>query len=204
MSALVDDLLVLARTDAGIEKRRGTTCDLTEIASEIKREVEALANKRSVHLCIKMPDEPLIVQGDSGWLRRLLLILLDNAVKYSSPGGEVRLRISVAPNIDIGDGAITSVIEVSDTGIGLDPAEMPRLFERFYRGVRARQHAPGGSGLGLAIARTIVDWYHGSMTLAAAGERNGRQGCRVQVVLPLDRVSLGKVRTPRRFVATRA
>jgi signal transduction histidine kinase len=187
MSGLVEDLLVLARTDAGIETPGDATVDLRDIAAATGQEMAALAGRRSVNLSVDLPPQALIVRGDEVSLRRLLLILLDNAVKYSPKGGDVRLRMSV-PNVL--DGASTALIEVSDNGIGLDPTEIPRLFERFYRGRRARQHAPDGSGLGLAIARTIVERYHWSMTLAAAGEADGGAGCRVAVRVPLDRTEL--------------
>jgi len=185
ISALVEDLLVLARTDAGMETRGDTTFDLRQVVSETRHEVEALAERRSVDLRVEVPPQSLIVQGDSESLERLLLILVDNAVKYSRPGGEVRLRLSVAPSAR--DGRPAALVEVSDDGIGLDPAERERLFERFYRGARARQQAPDGSGLGLAIARTIVERNHGLITLSPAGEGTGH-GCRARVLLPLDRV----------------
>lgn len=73
-----------------------------------------------------------------------------------------------------------------DSGIGLDPAEVPRLFERFFRGTHARQRAPEGSGLGLAIARTIVERHHGSIDVAGVDPRGGQGGCCVEVLLPLD------------------
>ena len=191
MSALVDDLLVLARTDAGIETRGDTVFDLRDVAAETSREVAALADRRRVSLAVDIPCEPLIVRGDTVSLRRLLMILLDNAVKYSPCDGMVRVRMSRAPAVGVE--AAAAVLEVSDSGIGLDPAETPRLFERFYRGARARKQAPEGSGLGLAIARTIVERYNGSMTLEPAGGSNGRLGCRVQVSLPLDAAPLSDV-----------
>ena len=191
MSALVDDLLVLARTDAGIDARGDTVVDLRDIADQTIREVATLADRRQVSLAVDVPSEPLIVRGDTVSLRRLLMILLDNAVKYSPCGGTVRVRMSAAPSIGVG--ATTALVEVSDSGIGLDPAETPRLFERFYRGARARQHAPEGSGLGLAIARTIIERYDGSMALESAGGASGRVGCLVRVSLPLDAAALSDV-----------
>ena len=182
MSELVDDLLVLARTDAGIEPRETARLDLREIASEAGKEIAEFANGRSVSVCVHVPAEPLMMKADGVSLRRLLLILLDNAVKYSPSGGKVNLQVG-APRAD--RGGITAVIEISDNGIGLDPAETPRLFERFYRGARARQHAPDGTGLGLAIAHTIVDRHRGSITLTSSDSANG-SGCSVRVTLPLE------------------
>jgi heavy metal sensor kinase len=191
MSALVDDLLVLARTDAGIEPRGDTLFDLRETAAETSRDLAPFADQRRVRVAVDVPPQPLILRGDTVSLRRLLMILLDNAVKYSPCGGTVHVRMSVAQDVAVG--AASAVIEVSDSGIGLDPAETLRIFERFYRGARARQHAPEGSGLGLAIARSIVERYNGSITLEPAGSSNGSSGCRVQVWLPLDAATFSDV-----------
>ena len=180
MSELVNDLLVLARTDAGIEPRGTARFDLREAAAEASREIRELAVHRSVRVCAQLPSDPLIVNGDEASLRRLLLILLENAVKYSCPGGEVRLRLDTA-NAD--QDRSDMVIQVSDDGIGVDASEAARVFERFYRGARARQHAPDGTGLGLAIARTIVDRYGGTIALTPSNRANGR-GCTATVRLP--------------------
>ena len=180
MSALVDDLLVLARTDAGIETREDAVFDLRKTASETSKEIATLADRAGVTLSIDLLSEPLIVRGDTVPLRRLLMILLDNAVKYSPRGGTVRLRMGVAPSVGVG--ARAAVIEVSDSGIGFDPAETPRLFERFYRSARARQHDPNGTGLGLAIAEKIIERYNGSITLSPSANASG---CCVTVKLPL-------------------
>jgi heavy metal sensor kinase len=184
MSALVEDLLVLARTDAGIEPRETARLDLRDIVSEAGREIAELAKARAVSVCVNTPAEPLMVKGDRLSLRRLVLILLDNAVKYSPSGNKVHLRVS--GERPASDGMGLAVIEVTDNGIGLDPTETSRIFERFYRGARARQHAPDGTGLGLAIAQTIVERYHGSITLSPSGDADGGGGCRVEVSLPLD------------------
>ncbi len=181
MSELVDDLLVLARTDAGIEPRETSPLDLREVATEACRDVAEVASRRSVTVGVDVPADRICVDGDAVSLRRLLLILLDNAVKYSIPGGEVRLRLDVTRT---GQDGMSAVVEIVDEGIGLDASETTRVFERFYRGTRARQHAPDGTGLGLAIAQTIVNRCHGSIELTSSNG-NGRRGCHVRVTLPL-------------------
>ena len=182
MSELVDDLLVLARIDAGIELPETARLDLREIASAAGMAIAEFANRSCVGVSVDVPAEPVMVKGDGVTLRRLLLLLLDNAVKYSPSGGRVNLHL-VAPRLD--HGGTNAVIEISDNGIGLDSAEGPRLFERFYRGARARQHAPDGTGLGLAIAHTIVNRYGGSIALTPSGSANGSRGCDVRVTLPI-------------------
>lgn len=193
MSALVDDLLVLARTDVGIESRDTASLDLREIVAEAASEIAELARTRSISVCLNTPAAPLMVRGDRISLRRLMLILLDNAVKYSPAGSQVHLRASGERPASGGNGF--AMIAIIDSGIGLDSIEAPRIFERFYRGARARQHAPDGTGLGLAIARTITDRYSGSITLSPAVDANGAGGCRVEVSLPLDGMTLADVAT---------
>jgi signal transduction histidine kinase len=193
MSVLVDDLLVLARTDAGIEPCETARLDLREIVFDAGKEIAELAKARSVSICMNTPQEPLMVKGDRVSLRRLVMILLDNAVKYSPPGNTVHLRVS--GERPASDGTGLAVLEVTDSGIGLDPTQTSRIFERFYRGARARQYAPDGTGLGLAIAQTIVDRYRGSITLSPSSDANDGGGCRVEVSLPLDGMTLSEVAT---------
>ena len=181
MSVLVDDLLVLARTDAGIERPDRELIDLTDVATEAVREVQELARGRSIDVRLETKGPQMIVDADRVSLRRLLFILLDNAVKYSRPGsGTVDVRLSVGSR-GPDDRELNAVLEVADSGIGLDAAESPRLFERFFRGARARQHAPEGTGLGLPIARTMVEGLGGTINLV---NHNDGPGCSVIVRLP--------------------
>jgi heavy metal sensor kinase len=179
MSELVDDLLVLARTDAGIEARDMAPVDLGRLAAGLAGEMAELASGHGVSVTADVPGTPVMVSGDRAALRRLILILLDNAVKYSPPGCPVTIRVSQREAGDDGTGA---AIEVIDRGIGLDPADEPRLFERFFRGARARQHAPDGTGLGLPIARAIAEQHGGTVGLG-----RGAAGTIACVELPLDR-----------------
>jgi len=101
--------------------------------------------------------------------------LVGNAIKFTEPGGAVDVHAAAAS-----DGGAR--IEVGDTGVGIDPAELPRIFERFYRGNRANEARGSGSGLGLAIVRSIVDMHHGSVEVVS---RLGA-GTRFTVILPAD------------------
>jgi heavy metal sensor kinase len=180
MSVLVDDLLVLARTDAGIEPRAREPIDVRGAAAEAIREAEDLARERSVNVRLDTDSQSMTIGADPVSLRRLLLILLDNAVKYSRPGGTVDVRVSAESRARDGIPA-AALLEVADGGIGLEEADTPRLFERFFRGARARQHAPEGTGLGLAIARTIVEGLGGTIRIE---NRTDGPGCSVLVQLP--------------------
>jgi len=117
-----------------------------------------------------------VVEGDRDRLRELFGILLDNAARYTPPGGRV------AAALDVRDGR--AIVRVSDTGIGLDKADRKRLFERLYRGSRAREMRPSGTGLGLAIAHWIVDSHAGTIQLV---EREGG-GTVATVTLPVRAV----------------
>ena len=130
-------------------------------------------------MCTRLPAAPVPVAGDAVSLQRALVILLDNAIKYSHTGGDVLISLDGgerAPGLEP-----RAVVKIVDHGIGLDDVEPARLFERFYRGGRARTHAPEGTGLGLAIARTMVERQGGSLALAA-GPRG--RGCEASVSMP--------------------
>jgi signal transduction histidine kinase len=178
MSSLIDDLMVLARSDAGIETRTSTELDLRNALGEAVREIGPVAAERAVALTVDLPSAPVTLRGDEDSLRRALLILLENAIKYSKTGGHVRVGLE-----ETGRGENrprVARVSIRDAGIGLDESERSHLFDRFYRGARAREHAPEGTGLGLAIARTIVDRHGGSIVL----EPGPGGGCEARLTLP--------------------
>jgi signal transduction histidine kinase len=176
MSILVNDLLTLARADAGVEAEEMRPVDLRVIAELAAHEIRAAAARRCLAFETDLSDA-VEVRGNRESLRRLMLILLDNAIKYTPPGGSVRLRVSSeqSPRAEHASG----IIDVIDTGHGIDLAEGPHIFERFYRGATARQQTDG-SGLGLSIARAIVERHRGSIAVNPGGD--GR-GCHVVVRL---------------------
>jgi heavy metal sensor kinase len=185
MSELVNDLLVLARTDAGIEPRGTTSVDVTTVAADTSAEMTGLAAGRSVRIATSLPLQSAYVSADEISLKRVLQIVLENALKYSKPGGQVRLQVE----LQTAQEPRCVAMIVCDDGIGLDAADAARAFERFYRGSRARQHAPEGTGLGLAIAHAIVQRHHGTISIGSPSGVD-RRGCRVTVTLPLaDRES---------------
>jgi signal transduction histidine kinase len=186
MSVLVADLLTLARAGAGIEPRDVETVDLGPLVADSLREMQHAADGRSVTLHLHLPDRPLIVDGEPGSLRRLLLILLDNAVRYSRVGGAVHVRVKGEPAGGV-DRPAFAVLEVLDEGVGVEAADLPHVFEQFYRGSAARQQVPDGSGLGLSIARTIVERHGGTISVesGAGGDDRAARGCHVQVRLPV-------------------
>jgi two-component system OmpR family sensor kinase len=168
MARLVADLLALARADAGVALRRDAV-DLDAVVLDSFHTARALANDRTLKLD---PFEPLRTCGDEDRLRQLILILLDNALKYTPPGGTVTLGLQ-----QIGESV---EISVRDTGVGIAPDDLPHVFERFYRADPARGRDPGGTGLGLPIARWIVQQHQGTIGIESAPG----QGTQVTVRLP--------------------
>jgi signal transduction histidine kinase len=160
LGSLVEDLLILARADAGerpIARERVYLDDLTLDAAGAAR---VFAQAKGVTLDVEEFDEAA-VEGDPTLLRQLVMIFLDNAVKFTACGGRVRVRVG-APN-----GQPTLVVE--DSGAGISAEQLPHVFERFYRGDPARTRGNGavndGAGLGLSIAKWIADAHHADISL---------------------------------------
>jgi Signal transduction histidine kinase len=154
MGRLIGDLLALARAESGA-RLEITPVELDALLVEsVRRERQAAAHLRMTVSSV----EPAIVDGDRDRLHDLFGILLDNAARYTPAGG------SVTAALEVRDGR--AIVRVEDTGIGLDDADRGRLFERLYRGTRAREMRPAGTGLGLAIARWIVESHGGTLELA--------------------------------------
>lgn len=168
LTRLVADLLVLARADAGVELRHDTV-DLDTVVLDTFHTARTLAHGRTLKLD---PFEPARTCGDEDRLRQLVLILLDNALKYTQAGGSVTLGLQQAGKV--------VKISVSDTGVGIAPDDLPHVFERFYRADPARGRDPGGTGLGLPIARWIVEQHGGTIGIAS----DQGQGTQVVVQLP--------------------
>jgi two-component system sensor histidine kinase CiaH len=158
-SALIENLMTLARADSGNEALQVTSTSLNDILREISEPARLLAEGKSIHYEEQLPETPLPVSGNAAFLRRLFLILIDNAVKYTPSGG----RISVV--LDVNDSS--AVTEIRDSGIGMSPFDLPHIFERFYRADTSRSRESGGSGLGLSIAKWITDAHRGNITVAS-------------------------------------
>ena len=152
LTSLVEDLLLLARSDSGAITLTRLPIDLGDVAAQGAGALAATANDRGVRLSVD--PEPAIVGGDQARLRQLIVILVDNAIRHTPRGGQVRVTVRTEGP----DG----VLEVDDDGPGIRPDDMPHVFERFWRAPGA---AAGGTGLGLAIAKSIVDLHEGRITV---------------------------------------
>jgi signal transduction histidine kinase len=151
-TALIDDLLLLARGDAGKEPTVLEAMDAAPLLREAADQATAMAAAKDIHVSLQLDDSALPVRGNDAQLRRLLLILIDNALKYTPEGGRVTLRGRV--------GVSEVVIAVADTGSGISPDDLPHVFERFWRADKVRSREAGGTGLGLTIARQIADFHN--------------------------------------------
>jgi signal transduction histidine kinase len=156
MTKMVSDLLTLARADAGASNIFKEKLDLTQLAESLLRLVQPLAAAKEIDLTLTAAAD-LVLLADRERIKQLILILLDNAIKYTPAGGKVELALNKANT----KGVIT--IAVHDTGEGIAANELELIFERFYRVDKVRSRQEGGSGLGLAIAHWIAAAHGGKI-----------------------------------------
>lgn len=159
-SHLIENLMLMVRGDAGTEMLRFETLDLAELVRSASARGRMSAEAKNIQWSSEISDERMWVEGDRLGFERLLLILIDNAVKYTQANGRIQLRVGR----DDGD----ALIEVQDNGIGISDEELPHIFERFYRADKARSRELGGAGLGLSIGRWIARVHAGEITVKSA------------------------------------
>jgi len=161
LTELVDDLLLLARTDSGAVSLEQVPVDLSEVAVDALSSLGQLAASRDVRVVLDPSPAPAL--GDPARLRQLVTILVDNAVRHSPAGGTVMVRVRL-------QGA-EATLDVEDEGAGVRPQDMPHVFDRFWRA----QDAPhGGTGLGLSIAAWIVEQHGGTISVGNRAEGGAR------------------------------
>jgi signal transduction histidine kinase len=169
------NLLELSKLDSGLVLLDLRPEDLRATIESAVEQAEPTASRRGVALRLDLPDQPVRIRHDPPRIGQIVSNLVGNALKFTPRGGTVHVLVRPEP----GGGAR---LEVQDTGVGIDPSELPRIFERFYRGSGANEARGTGSGLGLAIVKSIVDMHHGTI---AVESRVGR-GSRFVVSLPRD------------------
>jgi heavy metal sensor kinase len=173
LTRLTDQLLMLSREDAGVARQQRETVDLAALVGGVVETMRALAEAKEVRLHSNRRGD-VAVRGDAGRLRQVFYNVLDNAIKYTPGGGNVEVRVEAQ------DGA--AVVTVHDTGEGIPPEQLPRVFDRFYRVDKARSRSEGGTGLGLSIAQSIAVAHGGRIELASTLG----QGTTCTVWLPAD------------------
>jgi signal transduction histidine kinase len=152
MTRLVDDLLLLARADTGGLPIQREAVELDDVFLDVYRQVRSIEQPVSITL---MEVDQVCVIGDADRLKQLILNLVDNAIKYTPPGGDVTLGLSKFNGM--------AELVVRDTGVGIPAEDLPHIFDRFYRVDKARSRKLGGSGLGLSIARWIAEAHGGDI-----------------------------------------
>ena len=172
LGTLVGQMLTLAKADAGGTPFVFTEVALHDLVEDVGKQVRVLSDKKGLQLDVRV-DGPIRVRGDEVRLRELLLILLDNAIKFTDAAGTVGLTLEA-------DGG-KAVVRVTDSGSGIPAEALPHVFDRFYRADKARSRAEGGAGLGLAIARWIAEGHRGSIRVDSEPGR----GTTVTVELPI-------------------
>lgn len=157
LRALVHDLLQLSQIESGDYRWRRDVVDAVGLARRSVALVHPLAHNRRIVVRYGGDTEALNVTGDEEKLMQVLVNLLDNAVKYTEPGGTVDVTVESSGS--------RAILRVRDTGIGIPPADQDRIFERFYRVDRARSRESGGTGLGLSIVKHIVEAHGGTVSV---------------------------------------
>jgi signal transduction histidine kinase len=158
LEELINNLLRLTRLEADELQQNFETVDLQKVAEKAIEDTRKLSQSRKVRINKSL--KSIKIQGDENSLIQLVVILLDNAIKYSSSGGEVNVKLSLINN--------NAVIVISDEGIGIDPIALEKVFERFYRADNSRTKTDiDGTGLGLSIADMIVDIHKGNIELSS-------------------------------------
>lgn len=165
MARIVDDLLTLAKADIGQVALESQAVNLTEMINELFEDAQILAEPKNIVVEL-VRNDPVTVQGDNARLRQLFRAILSNAVQYIDNGGTIR--------IESRQSAASVEVSIEDTGIGIAPEHVEKIFERFYRVDQARTRRRGGSGLGLSIAKWIAESHGGRISVESTLERGSR------------------------------
>ena len=173
LARISQNILFLARGESGRVTLSFSNQDLGHFVSDVVRELLPAAADHEIELSVEVPKNPVIAFVDPGRMQQVLHNLLENSMRYTPAGGSIRVRLETTPD--------EAAIEVSDSGVGIPEADLPFVFERFFRSDRARRAYTGGSGLGLSIVRWIVEAHKG----------------RVDITSDLDRGTTVTVRLPR-------
>lgn len=173
MSVLISNLLFLARHEGSLAPKLLKRIDLVSLLKPLVNEYNAQAVTQNLSLSAHLPEQPVMLNADPELLQQAITNLLNNAFKYTSSGGTVQLRVFIQSS--------RAIIQVEDNGIGIPAADLPHIFERFYRVDAVRSRQTGGFGLGLSIAQQIVEAHKGRI----AAKSNFGRGSTFQIEFPL-------------------
>jgi signal transduction histidine kinase len=173
LARISQNILFLARGESGRVTLSFSNQELGRFVAEVTRELLPAAADHGLDLSVEVPEAPVIAFVDPGRMQQVLHNLLENSMRYTPPGGTVRVRLTRT--------ADEARIEIVDSGVGIPERDLPFVFERFFRSDRARRAYSGGSGLGLSIVRWIVEAHKGKVEVESEVDR----GTTVTVRLPL-------------------
>ena len=156
MAKIVENLLAIARFDSGTDVKDRQYVDLGQLVHWTVDQMHLLADEKRITMHCTQTDTA-IIHADPAGVKRVLVNLLDNAIKYTPDGGEIKVSVGVSQRM--------AVLEFRDTGIGIPPESLPNVFQRFYRSDKARTRGSGGTGLGLSIVQAICNAHAGSVTI---------------------------------------
>jgi len=154
LTRMVNELLTLARAESGEVAIARDPVNLSSLAQSLIEQLEPVAASKNLKLSCQC-QENVFVNGDGGWIERIILNLVDNAIKFTQSGGHVDVRIW--------QNGENRIIEVTDTGIGIEPDALPHIFERFYRADPSRANRADGAGLGLSLVKWATDQHHAAI-----------------------------------------
>jgi heavy metal sensor kinase len=166
---MINTMLMISKTQSGVDRLSGTDVDLSGVARRACELFGSMAEDKNVALGCEVPDDIHLI-GDLPMIQRMLSNLIDNAIKYTPPGGTVSVAVS--------ENAAQVAVAIRDTGIGISSRDLPRIFERFYRCDQSRSQA--GVGLGLSLAGAIAQAHGGDITVNSAPD----QGSSFTIILP--------------------
>ena len=172
LTRMINQLLTLARAESGDVEIADESVDLSVMTPALAEQLQPVASAKDVSLTWNCAPNVKVI-GDASWIERIILNVVDNAIKFTPSGGHVEVRVS--------DGTENAVLEVRDDGIGIPPEALPHIFERFYRADPARSDRADGAGLGLSLVKWAVDQHHGSIRV----ESGLGKGTRVAIRIPL-------------------
>lgn len=177
LTRLIEDLLMLARADSGRVELRCEPVDLNKLCQQMADYITPLAQQRNQTLTYESPKADVTINADLQRIKQMLLNLLDNAIKYTEPGGSITLSLKIEHNF--------AVVIVADTGRGIPAEDLPHIFERFFRrSAKTSDRSAAGFGLGLSIVKWIVDSHGGQIeTISQQGQQG--QGTTFVVKFPL-------------------